>query len=129
VTARHPAGISVTALARFDILSVPDLFINTLSSSGVQTVAERLELFDGPLKGVVIEGLKGCPYGRYPDRIKFEFDGFGVQENMAGEPEAVFMAGAGAMIAEYDFDCGLGYFQFNGWTAKHGVGDAPENPE
>ena len=77
--------------------------------------SERLELVGAQLKGV-LEGFKFR--GRYPNRVTFEFDGFACKENMAGEPNAFYMAEGGSMIAEFEFDCGLGYFQFVRWRAK-----------
>jgi hypothetical protein len=79
-------------------------------------LSEKLDLVDGPFKGTIIEGLKF--HGRYPDRIQFEFDGFAMKDNLCG-PDEFFMEGGGTMIATYEFDCGWGYFEFKGWTAKH----------
>lgn len=81
-------------------------------------MTERLECVDGPLKGFVIEWLRErC--NRYPDKTAFEFRAWNDREAAeAWGPNEVFAKGAESLIAEYEFDCGLGYFEFAGWTVK-----------
>ncbi len=81
-------------------------------------MTERLVFVDGPLKGTILEDVRQSQK-RYPDRITFEFAAWNDQQSAQDwGPNEVYAKGAESLIAEYEFDCGLGYFQFAGWTIK-----------
>ena len=61
---------------------------------------------------------------RYPARIVVEYDTTDLDPSLTSslgfdvEPDIIFTAGASKLVAEYEFDCGLGYFEFKGWSLR-----------
>jgi len=88
----------------------------------------------GPLAGIKIEAkfhriakdIEQSPT-RYPSRIVVEYDSISVEELQANCPEAPFTAGRDTLLATYEFDEGMGVFEFSGWSTK--LTRSPEPPD
>ena len=79
----------------------------------------------GPLAGIKMEAkfhriakdIEQAPT-RYPSRIVVEYDSISVEELQINCPEAPFTAGRDTLLARYEFDEGMGIFEFSGWSTK-----------
>jgi hypothetical protein len=88
----------------------------------------------GPLAGIKMEAkfhriakdIEQAPT-RYPSRIVVEYDSISAEELQTNCPEAPFTAGRDTLLATYDFDEGMGIFEFSGWSTK--LTRPPESPD
>jgi hypothetical protein len=79
----------------------------------------------GPLAGIKMEAtfhriakdIEQTPT-HYPSRIVVEYDSISVEELQINRPEAPFTAGRDTLLARYEFDEGMGIFEFGGWSTK-----------
>ena len=88
----------------------------------------------GPLAGIKMEAkfhriakdIEQAPT-RYPSRIVVEYDSISAEELQINCPEAPFTAGRDTLLATYEFDEGMGIFEFSGWSTK--LTRPPEPPD
>jgi len=89
-------------------------------------MSEKVAFDGGPLSGITIEGqfgrraihLEHSPK-RYPSRIVVEYDTVSAQELLVNvDADVAYTAGRDTLVATYEFDIGLGFFEFKGWSVR-----------
>lgn len=86
---------------------------------------EKVEFQGGPLSGMTMQGqcwrravaVEHSPK-RYPSRLIVEYDTVPSKEVMVNVPEAAYTEGRDTLVAIYEFDEGLGFFEFKGWSVR-----------
>ena len=91
-------------------------------------MSEKVEFQGGPLSGMTMQGqfwrraveVEHSPK-RYPSRLVVEYDTISKKElmvNVESFPDIIFTDGRDTLVATYEFDEGLGFFGFKGWSVK-----------
>jgi hypothetical protein len=87
-------------------------------------MADHVTFQGGPLAGFSLRGEFHRPSidvpnqpVRYPDRVVVQYDTTHAQWLLESDPDIPFTADKSKVLAaEYEFDIGLGYFEFSGWS-------------
>jgi hypothetical protein len=56
---------------------------------------------------------------RYPSRLVVEYDTLLAKEGLESLPDLAYTEGRDTLVATYEFDVGLGFFEFKGWSVRY----------
>jgi hypothetical protein len=90
-----------------------------------KSMNEKTEFQGGPLSGMTMQGqfwrraleVEHSPK-RYPSRLVAEYDTVPTKDVMGNAPTLAYTEGRDTLVATYEFDEGLGFFEFKGWSVR-----------